>query len=111
MGNCTAKVVISAERLMSAEHGHAEHRKIGLLLNETEGVRDELLGEPGWDCLYDMMIGNNPTGSAPGNTEGFDDYRVREGFATRKHVVSTRHLNKMVQQLTRLINKYSALDP
>ena len=26
------------------------------------------------------------------------------------HVVSTRHLNKMFQQLTRLINKYSVRD-
>ena len=59
--DCKAKVIISAERLVSLEAGvgHAEHTKIGRLLEETPGVRDELLGEPGWDCLYDMMIGDN----------------------------------------------------
>ena len=39
--------------------GHAEHRKISRLLEENPGVRDELLGEPDRNCLYDMLIGDN----------------------------------------------------
>ena len=89
---------------------HAEHRKIGTLLSQTGGVKDHLIDEDAWDCLYDLIIGNNDNGTADVNLTGYDDYRAREGVATRKHVVSTRHLNKMVQQLTRLINKYSVFD-
>ena len=82
---------------LDAGVGHAKHIKIGRLLEETPGVRDELLGEPGWDCLYDMMIGDNQYGLPPENTEGFDNYRVRDEYESRAHVVSTRHLDKRVQ--------------
>ena len=57
-----------------------------------------------------MMFGDNQYGLPPENTEGFYNYRVREEHESRAHVVSTRHLDEMVQQLTRLIDKYSALD-
>jgi len=109
--SCMAKVVISAERLMDPATGRAENHKIGALLNATAGIKDEMISEEAWDCLYDMVIGDNPNGTAAENTDGFDDWRAREGVADRKHVVSTRHLNKMIQQLTRLITKYGAYDP
>mmetsp|Transcript_2173 Transcript_2173/g.4737 ORF Transcript_2173/g.4737 Transcript_2173/m.4737 type:complete len:535 (+) Transcript_2173:251-1855(+) len=109
--DCKAKIVISAERLMDPATGHEENRKIGRLLNKTAGVNETLIDEAAWDCLYDTLIGENPNGTSPEGTEGFHDYRAREGTADRKHFVSTRHLNKMVQQLTRLINKYSQFDP
>jgi len=108
--DCRAKVVISAERLMDPATGHEENRKIGTLLNSTPGISDVLVNDTAWDCFYDLIIGDNPNGTAPNNTEGYDDYRVRDGHETRKHVVSTRHLNKMIQQLTRLINKYGSFD-
>ena len=46
--DCKAKVITSAERLMSLEAsvGHAEHRKSARLLEETPGIQDELLGKP-----------------------------------------------------------------
>ncbi|KAL7535009.1 hypothetical protein ACHAXR_006209 [Thalassiosira sp. AJA248-18] len=106
--DCKAKVIISAERLMDAATGHEEHHKIGALLNETAGVQDVLIDEVAWDCLYDMLIGDNPNGTAPDEVGSFHDYRAR-GPVT-KHVVSTRHLTKMIAQLTRLIAKYSAYD-
>ena len=89
---------------------YAEHRKIGTLLSQTGGMKDHLITEDAWDCLYDLMIGNNNNGTADENMPGYHDYRSREGVAKRMHVISTRHLNKMVQQLTRLINKYSVRD-
>ena len=96
---------------MDPATGREEHRKIAELMSVTPGIQDHLINETAWDCLYDTLIGNNQNGTAPGESEGYDDYRVRPGVETRKHYVSTRHLNKMVQQLTRLINKYSAYDP
>jgi len=110
LADCKAKVIISAERLMDPATGHEEHRKIGMLLNQTDGMADYLVNETAWDCLYDLIVANNTDGIAPEGTEDYNDYRIREGYQTRKHIVSTRHLNKMVQQLTRLINKYSAAD-
>lgn len=108
--DCKARVIISAERLMDPATGRAENHKIGNLLNQTAGVQETLIDEVAWDCLYDLLIGDNPDGLANEDTDGYNDYRSREGIATRKHVVSTRHLTKMIQQLTRLINKYSAYD-
>jgi hypothetical protein len=107
--DCKAKVVIGAEKLMDPATGQAENRKVAELLTQTTGISDELVDEQAWDCFYDLLIGNNVNGSAPENTEGYHDYRSREQTFT--HVLSTRHLTKMVEQLTRLINKYSALDP
>ena len=91
---------------MDPTTGHEENRKIGNLLNVTPGVKDNLVGEGG-----DQIIGDNADGIADENMEGYHDYRSRIQAEEGDHVVSTRHLNKMVQQLTRLINKYSALDP
>ena len=97
---------------MDLTTGHEENRKIGNLLSTTPGVKDWLVNDTGWDCLYDQIIGDNPDGTGPENMEEYHDYRSRESAAEQgTHVVSTRHVNKMVQQLTRLINKYSALDP
>ena len=107
--DCRAKLVVGAERLMDPVTGPAENRKIATLLSQTTGIQDELVDEQAWDCFYDLLIANNADGLSPENTEGYHDYRSREGDFT--HVLSTRHLNKMVQQLTRLINKYSAFDP
>jgi len=108
--DCKATVIISPERLLDPATGHAENRKVATLLNQTGGVSDFLLDEPAWDCLYDLIIGCNPTCEAPDRLGTYHDYRAREGVATRKHVMSTRHLNKMARQLTRLINKYGAFD-
>ena len=44
-----------------------------------------------------MMFGDNQYGLPPENMEGFYNYRVREEYESRAHVVSTRHLDKMVQ--------------
>lgn len=65
--------------------------------------------ETSLDCIYDSLIANNPTGQSPGEAEGYIDYRNRTGVLDRKHHVSTRHLTKMVKQLTRLITKYSSM--
>jgi len=108
--DCHAKLVISAERFMANETGLAENRKIAMLLNETGGVNEYLTNETTWDCIWDSLIGNNPTGESPGDQEDYIDYRSRNGTATRSHHVSIRHLTKMVMQLTRLINKYSSND-
>ena len=107
---CKPKVIISAERLMDNSTGYEENRKIAMLLNETGGVQDFLTNETSWDCIYDVLINDNPLGEAPGESDEYIDYRAREGIIDRKHHVSTRHLTKMVKQLTRLITKYSSND-
>ena len=56
------------------------------------------------------MFGDNQYGLPPENTEGFYNYRVREEYKSRAHVVSTCHLDKIVQQLTGIIDKYLVLD-
>ena len=109
---CKPKVIISAERLMDNSTGYEENRKIAMLLNETGGVQDFLTNETSWDCVYDVLIKDNPLGEAPGESDDeYIDYRNREGILDRKHHVSTRHLTKMVKQLSRLITKYSSYDP
>ncbi|KAL7529428.1 hypothetical protein ACHAWF_002973 [Thalassiosira exigua] len=106
--DCRPKVVVGAERFMDPATGPAENRKVAELLNQTAGISDELVNDTAWDCFYDLLIANNTDGLPPENSNGYHDYRSREGdFA---HVLSTRHLNKMIQQLTRLIDKYSAFD-
>ena len=58
---------------MDPERGHAENRKIGLILNETDGVKDFVVDEVAWDCLYDELIGNNPNGTSPDQSRGEGD--------------------------------------
>ena len=101
-----------------SERGYAENRKIGLVLNETDGVKDFLIDEVAWDCLYDKIIAQNPNGTSPDQAlgegdagTGYHDFRYRSGADERKHPLSTRMLTKLVAQLTRLITKYSAYDP
>mmetsp|Transcript_28807 Transcript_28807/g.83586 ORF Transcript_28807/g.83586 Transcript_28807/m.83586 type:complete len:296 (-) Transcript_28807:3129-4016(-) len=109
---CSPIAVISGERLMSPERGYAEHRKIATVLNETDGAKDFLVPEEAWDCLYDVVVRDNPNGTAPGLSGDYIDYRSRAGTDDEhKHPLSTRMLQKMAAQLTRLVTKYSAYDP
>ena len=43
--DCRVKLLLSAERFMANETGHAEHRKLATLLNETQGVQDALVND------------------------------------------------------------------
>ena len=44
-----------------------------------------------------MMFGDNQYGLPRENTEGLYNYRVRKEYESRANVVSTRHLDDMVQ--------------
>ena len=112
-GGCEPVMVMSAERLMDPATGYDEHRHIANYLSQTPGVQDYLIQEEAWDCLYDTLIVNNPDGAPPAESVGYHDLRWRDSANPNpaEHPLSTRMLTKMVEQLTRLIDKYSAYDP
>ena len=55
--DCVPKLIISAERMMANETGHAENRKLAELLENTGGFGDEgyLVNSTKYDCIWDTI--------------------------------------------------------
>jgi hypothetical protein len=95
-GGCHPVQVISAERLVKAETGPAEARKIALVMNHT-GIAEYVLDEEVWQCIWTELIVNK---------KGLKTFIDREGLEERDYSFSEQMLADMINELDRLITKY-----
>ena len=97
-GGCHPVQIISAERLVKAETGPAEGRKIATALNHT-GISEHLIDEEAWMCIWTELIVNK---------KGLKTFIDREGVEERDYNFSGEMLAEMLHELDRLIEKYSS---
>ena len=97
-GGCEPVEVISAERLTELGKGPAEGRKIARALKDKEGVKDFLMSEDAWECVWTELIVNK---------KGVKTFLDREGLEERDYNFSEEMLDAMLVEVNRLITKYS----
>jgi len=95
---CEPIEIISAERLVEADTGPAEGRKIANALVNRTGIKDYLIEEEAWECVWTELIINK---------KGLKTFIDREGAGERDYNFSEEMLNEMIKELNRLIVKYS----
>ena len=100
-GGCEPVEIISAERLVKPDTGPAEGLKIARLLETSIGVKDYLIPEDAYECIWTELIINK---------KGLKTFIDREGLTERSYYFSEEMLESMVNQLNRLITKYSGPD-
>ena len=100
-GGCEPVEIISAERLVETDTGPAEGRKIAKLLESSIGVKDYLIPEDAYECIWTELIINK---------KGLKTFIDREGLTERSYYFSEEMIESMVNQLNRLITKYSGPD-
>ncbi len=96
---CEPVEIISAERLVELGTGPAEGRKIARVLKDKEGVKDYLIAEDAWECIWKELIVNK---------KGYKTFIDRAGIEERDYNFSEEMLNAMIIELDRLITKYSS---
>ena len=96
-GGCHPVQIISGERLVKADTGIAEGRKIAQTLENLKGVSDYLIEEEAWECIWTELIINR---------KGLKTFLGREGIG--EYYFSSEMLALMLEELDRLITKYSA---
>ena len=99
-GECHPVQVIIAERLVKAATGPAEARKIALVMNHT-GIAEYVLDEEVWQCIWTELIINK---------KGVKTFIDREGLEERDYSFSEEMLAEMINELDRLLNKYSSTE-
>lgn len=98
-GGCHPVQIISAERLVKAETGPDENRKIAQTLEGEEGIGDYLIAEEAWQCIWTELIIKK---------KGLKTFIDREGIEERDYNFSTDMLSEMLHELDRLIEKYGS---
>ena len=96
---CHPAQIISAERLVKAETGPAEGRKIAMALQNHPGISEYLIEEEAWMCIWQELIVHK---------KGLKTFIDREGIAERDYNFSGEMLEEMLHELDRLIQKYSS---
>jgi len=96
-GGCEPIQIISAERLLMNETGPQENRKIAETLVGKNGF-ENLIDEDAWECIWEELIINK---------RGVKTFLDREGISERDYYFSEEMLEKMLEELDRLITKYS----
>jgi len=96
-GGCHPVQIISGERLAKADTGIAEGRKIAQTLENIKGVSDSLIDEEAWECIWTELIINK---------KGLKTFLDRDGIG--EYYFSSEMLSLMLEELDRLITKYSA---
>ncbi len=97
---CHPVQVISAERLVESDTGPIEGRKIATVLNHT-GIAEYVIEEEAWECIWTELIVNK---------KGLKTFIDREGVTERDYSFSAEMLSEMLNELDRLINKYSSAE-
>ena len=95
---CAPIEIISAERIVEPSTGLAEGRKIAKVLEGRTGIKDFLIPEDAWECVWTELIINK---------KGIKTFIDREGIEERDYNFSEEMLNEMILELNRLIVKYS----
>ena len=98
---CLPIEIISAERLVKHDTGPTETRKIAQTLHDKRGIKDFVIEEDAWDCIWEELIVNK---------KGLKTFLDRDGLEERDYNFSEEMLDLMIGQLNRLISKYSAFE-
>lgn len=98
---CHPVQIISGERLVKADTGPAEGRKIAMTLQNHTGISEYLIEEEAWGCIWTELIVNK---------KGLKTFIDREGVTERDYNFSTEMLDEMLTELDRLITKYRSRD-
>ena len=97
-GGCEPIEIISAERLVKPETGPAEGRKIAKVLEGRNGIKDFLIPEDAYECIWTELLVRK---------KGLKTFIDREGVTERDYNFSEEMLAEMILELERLITKYS----
>jgi len=99
-GGCHPVQIISGERLIKADTGIAEGRKIAQTMEHIKGISDYLIEEEAWECIWTELIVNK---------KGIKTALDRGGAVEKSaYNFSSEMLSYMLEELDRLITKYSA---
>jgi hypothetical protein len=100
---CQPVAVISAEKLLDYHEGPAETERIAQVLMNNDNMSLHVIEPEAWDCIWNELIvkkkGARTLLDRPDSNYTKDDYNF-----------SPELLEKMVEELDRLIDKYSAVD-
>ena len=100
-GGCEPVAIISGERLIDPDTGPAENRKIAQVIMGSQVISDFMIPEDAWECIWTELIINK---------KGLKTFVDREGIAERDYNFSEEMLADMLEELDRLIIKYSNPD-
>jgi len=95
---CEPIEIISAERLVEADTGPIEGRRIANVLVNRTGIQDYLIEEEAWECIWNELITNK---------KGLKTFIDRAGLQERDYNFSEEMLGEMIHELNRLTVKYS----
>jgi len=94
-GGCEPVAIISGENL---EKNSQETHKLGKVLEGKRGISDYLIDEDAWDCLWEELIVNK---------KGAKTFLDR-GMDTKSYNFSEEMIDLMLEEVNRLIDKYSS---
>ncbi len=95
---CEPIEIISAEALVEPETGVAEGRKIANVIVNNTGIKDWMIEEDAWECIWTELIVNK---------KGLKTFIDREGLTERSYNFSAEMLQEMITELNRLVIKYN----
>jgi hypothetical protein len=94
---CEPIAIISAERLVKTDTGPIEGRKIANIIANNTGIKDYMIEEEAWECIWEELILRK---------KGLKTFIDREGVEERDYNFSEEMLDEMLKELNRLIVKY-----
>ena len=97
-GGCEPVAVISAEKLRDYTEGPPETTKIANVLLNDERTGQYVIAQEAWDCIWEELIKNG---------KGLKTINDKPGFNPDDYNFSAEMLQAMIDELTRLIDKYS----
>jgi len=100
-GGCEPASVISAEKLRDRDVGAAETAAIANVLHNNDKMGQYVIDPSTWDCIWDELIVNK---------RGLKTIYDRPGHEEAKYNFSAEMLEKMISELTYVIDKYSGPD-
>lgn len=96
---CHPIKIISAELLVQNDTGPAETRKIAELLSNHEGMKEYVIEEDAWDCIWDELIIKK---------KGIKTFLNRGNVTEVQYNFGEEMLEEMLHELDRLILKYGS---
>ncbi len=96
---CTPVAVVSAEKLRDFIDGPAETTRIANVLMTDSRISDYMISQQAWGCIWSELIQNG---------KGIRTVVSREGWVESDYNFSAPMLQKMIDELDRLIPKYSS---
>jgi hypothetical protein len=96
---CTPVAVVSAEKLRDFTDGPAETTRIANVLMKDTRISQYMISQEAWGCIWTELIQNG---------KGIRTVTSREGWVESDYSFSGPMLQKMINELDRLIAKYSS---